>query len=314
MKILGINISHDFSICVYENKKITKFFMEERHIFKKGFKPEDMFKINHFIFSLFKEINFKPDLVIYSSFGRIWSEIFDEEIIQQIQKQLDHPPFYFNKKLHHVYHACSSFYFSNLSEAMAIVVDGGGACPIRIGYQEINSIFYMNKHKIIKLFQHFSNLRSLYLNKNFNKFYDTYSDYISVDFINGVEYHFSSLCLGGMNFIEACELANMKGEYGKLMGLSSYGYTNKKFNLNYDYVKIAKDAQEKTFNETCQLIEKAYSYKKTNNFILSGGYFLNCSNNFKYVKKYPNINFFVDPVPHDGGTAIGACIYYDKYK
>ena len=45
-----------------------------------------------------------------------------------------------------------------------------------------------------------------------------------------------------------------------------------------------------------------------------GGYFLNCSNNFKYVKQFPNLNFFVDPVPHDGGTAIGACIYYENYN
>ena len=53
---------------------------------------------------------------------------------------------------------------------------------------------------------------------------------------------------------------------------------------------------------------------KSNNIVLSGGYFLNCSNNFKYVKKYPNINFFVDPIPHDGGTAIGATVYYDNYR
>lgn len=315
MKILGINISHDFSICVYENNTITKFFMENRFIFDKEFKLEDTSKNKkNFIFSLFKEINFKPDLVIYSSHGRIWSELSDEDIIQQIQDQLNNPPFYFNKKNHHVYHACSSFYFSNFSEAMAIVIDGGGACPIKLGYREVQSIFYINKNKIFKLFQHFSNFQSLLLNNKFNRFYDVYSNYITAKFINGVEYYFSSLCLGGINFTEACEITEMPRKPGELMGLSSYGYTDKKFNLNYDYVKVAKDAQEKTFSETCEIIEKAYNYKQIKNFVLSGGYFLNCINNFKYVKKYPHINFFVDPVPHDGGTTIGACIYYDKYK
>jgi predicted NodU family carbamoyl transferase len=315
MKILGINISHDFSVCVYENEKITKYFMEERFIFQKNFRLEDSFKDKkNFVFSLFKEIDFKPDLVIYSSFGRIWNKVTDEELIQQLQEQLDNPPFYFNKKNHHIYHACSSFYFSNFSEAMGIVIDGGGACPDKIGYQEIQSIFYINKNKIIKLFQSLSNLRGLRISPDFNTLYNNYSNYDFLAFKDGVETIFSSLCLGGMNFIEACELTNMSGKYGELMGLSSYGYTDKKFNLNYDYVKIAKDTQEKTFNETCLIIEKAYNYKKINNFVLSGGYFLNCSNNFKYVKKYPHINFFVDPVPHDGGTAIGACIYYDKYK
>ena len=47
---------------------------------------------------------------------------------------------------------------------------------------------------------------------------------------------------------------------------------------------------------------------------MSGGYFLNCSNNFKYVEKYPDLNFFIDPIPHDAGTAIGAAIYYDRYS
>ena len=77
-------------------------------------------------------------------------------------------------------------------------------------------------------------------------------------------------------------------------------------------VEIAKNVQEKTFRETCMLIDGVKN--KSNNIVLSGGYFLNCSNNFKYVKKYPNINFFVDPIPHDGGTAIGATVYYDNYR
>ena len=97
------------------------------------------------------------------------------------------------------------------------------------------------------------------------------------------------------------------------MGLSSYAYCQNKYNLNYEKVNLAKEAQEKSFEKTCVLIEKALKFNNTSNIVLSGGYFLNCSNNFKYVKKYPNLNFFVDPIPHDGGTAIGACLYND-YK
>ena len=41
---------------------------------------------------------------------------------------------------------------------------------------------------------------------------------------------------------------------------------------------------------------------------------MNCLNNFKLVKKYPKLNFFVDPIAHDGGTAIGAALYYENYK
>jgi len=41
---------------------------------------------------------------------------------------------------------------------------------------------------------------------------------------------------------------------------------------------------------------------------------LNCSNNFKLVKHFPEYNFFVDPIPYDGGTAVGAAYLYENYK
>ena len=306
--ILGINISHNFSICIFKNNKVLDFFYEERHILHKKYQPKNL---NFFIISIFKKINFKPDLVIYSSFQRgedLKSEVNDEDVIKKIQTQLDNPPFYFNKTNHHIYHACSSFYYSNFDKAMAIVIDGGGSYPLGGFYREYESIFFINKKNVIKLFQHLSNLRSLYLPKLSN--IEEYSNIINNTFIDGVEYYFSSLSLGGLDFLNSCEKINMETEPGKLMGLSSYAYSNIKYNLNYDFVNIAKKIQEKSFNKTCELIEKAYSYKKIKNFVLSGGYFLNCSNNFKYVKKFPKFNFFVDPDPTDGGTALGACVYY----
>ena len=66
---------------------------------------------------------------------------------------------------------------------------------------------------------------------------------------------------------------------GKLMGLSSYG------NINGDRPEDkAKKLQIETEKETILLIEKALSYSKTKNIILSGGYALNCLNNFKYKR------------------------------
>jgi len=311
MKIIGINISHDPSVCIFYENKITGLFFEERFNLKKKF----VINNEDFFLSIFKKIDFKPDLVVYASYERNdENSVTDKKIIKKIQNQLDNPPYYFNKKNHHVYHACSSFYFSKFTEAMAIVIDGGGSKPQGKNYQEIQSIFYMNKNKILKLFQFLSNIRSIRLPTSFNNLKNNYSDFMTQEFIDGTEYLFSSAVVGGYNFIVACDLINMTEEPGKLMGLSSYAYTGKKYDLNYQHVEIAKYVQEKSFFETCELIEKAYNYKKIKNFVLSGGYFLNCSNNFKYVKKYPEFNFFVDPNPTDGGTSIGACVYYDSYR
>ena len=78
---------------------------------------------------------------------------------------------------------------------------------------------------------------------------------------------------------------------------------------NWAY-KLQKQTQENVLKYILKIVEKTGN----KNVCVSGGYFLNCSNNFKYVKQYPNLKFFVDPVPHDGGTAIGASIYYENYK
>jgi predicted NodU family carbamoyl transferase len=312
MKILGINLSHDFSICVYENNEIKDLWYEERFNINKTWeigKDEDF---NYHLISILKKINFKPDLICYSSFYR--SNTFkctDYDIINTIQKQLDNPNYFFNIHNHHIYHALCAFYFSSFQEAMSVVIDGGGSQPFDDQYQEMESIFYLNKKLIYTLYQHLSNRRFIRVANNI----ENYSGYAFYQYKKNIEFVFTSHSIGGFDFSRMCSLIGFnETDAGKLMGLSSYAYTDKKYNLNYEYVELAKKTQEKSFNSTCSLIEKAYNYKKIKNFVLSGGYFLNCSNNFKYVKKYPEFNFFVDPIPHDGGTAIGACIYYDKYR
>tara|TARA_R110000751_G_scaffold185313_1_gene291741 strand:+ start:3145 stop:4065 length:921 start_codon:yes stop_codon:yes gene_type:complete len=306
MKILSINISHDPSICVYEDGKIIDFYNEERFVGLKNYEPGPPPKIYQ---SILQKIDFKPDFVCYASFGSNYQYIpyNDEELIKNLQNQLNDPPYYFNVKEHHLYHAISSFYFSSFKEAAAIVVDGGGACNVYIPYQEIESIYYINKKNIKPIYKHHTRWRcNMKVGEKDNSF-------SSLQYLDGFLNKFSDMCTGGIDFETASVSCFGNGqEAGKVMGLSSYGYCEEKYDLDYNKVKIAKEAQEKTFIDTCNLIDKAKQIN--NNIVLSGGYFLNCSNNFKYVEKYPDLNFFVDPIPHDAGTAIGAALYYDIYK
>lgn len=69
---------------------------------------------------------------------------------------------------------------------------------------------------------------------------------------------------------------------------------------------IAKKLQIESEKHTIRLIRKALDLSGSKNVVLSGGYFLNCVNNYKYIEHFPDVNFFVDPIAHDGGTAIGA--------
>ena len=313
MIYLGINISHDSSIALYdtENKKINNFYKEERYRKVNYWIPT---KQDYNFLSILEKINKTPDLICYASFGRDekYHGESDDLIIEKIQNYLGNPPFFFNKDNHHIYHAFCGFYFSKLEKAFCIVIDGGGAQPQLNTYQEIESIYFLDKNNFKTVHQSFSNYRYCqYLNKSFP--FDKIPTPWKV--CNGVVYTYSSSPIGGLSFQRGCEAVGLdEDEAGKLMGLASYGYSDKKYDLNYKHVHIAKKVQEEHFERTCNLIEQCIDLNKTNNIILSGGCALNCTNNYRFVKKYLNINFFIDPIPSDAGTSIGACIYYDNYK
>ena len=91
---------------------------------------------------------------------------------------------------------------------------------------------------------------------------------------------------------------------GKVMGMASYGSDEPLVNNKYN---IAHALELSSLEYTCDLIQRAIDYKPDcKNIILSGGFALNCTNNYKYLQRFPDHQIFVDPIPHDGGTAAGA--------
>lgn len=63
--------------------------------------------------------------------------------------------------------------------------------------------------------------------------------------------------------------------------------------------------QQDTQRLVGDLIQKAIDLTGEKNICISGGFGLNCVANYYYKKRFPNINLFVDPISHDGGTSIG---------
>lgn len=88
--------------------------------------------------------------------------------------------------------------------------------------------------------------------------------------------------------------------------------------LSIDLNEVAKDEddlkfvqdlawklQQETQKQVGDLIEKAVQITGKKNVVIAGGFGLNCVANYYYKKRFPDINIYVDPVSHDGGTAIG---------
>jgi len=307
-KTLGVNISHNCSFAYFENDILKQYYEEERFNKIKNFDPEENEDSNYTseyqALKKFKNVTF--DVVVFSSYDRGHLQI-ELPIIKHILKQIKYKKYFFNINNHHVYHAICGYYFSKFQEAIALVTDGGGEKVFKpfLNFQVMESIFIINKKQIKKLYQNASNIR-------FNYF----SNHIKPEEENIKSYDFdltiTNKPLGGYNYGLYRKKAGFKpSEEGQLMGLAAY--KDKSTNLDKDTLDIAHKAQEETLQERIELIEKALTYSNYKNIILSGGYHLNCSNNFKLVKHFPKLNFFVDPIAYDGGTAVGAAYYYENY-
>ena len=68
---------------------------------------------------------------------------------------------------------------------------------------------------------------------------------------------------------------------------------------------LAWKVQQETQERVGDLIERAVDITGEENIVISGGYGLNCVANYYFKERFPELNIFIDPVAHDGGTTIG---------
>jgi len=303
---LGVNTSHNVSFAYFEDNILKEYYEEDRFNKIKNFLPEENedgnYTYKYKALEKFKDITF--DVVAFASYDRGHLQI-ELPIIKHILKQVKYKKYYFDINNHHIYHANCGYYFSKFKEAIAVITDGGGEIIHNRDFQVIQSIFTVNKEQIKKFYQKATNNFSYYFNDNEKIIEKNITDY-DFDLI------LSNALFGGYKYYRYTKKAGFKSfEEGQLMGIAAY--KNKNTNLDKNVLEIADKAQKETLQEIIELIERAKTYSDCKNIILSGGYHLNCANNFKLVKHFPELNFFVDPIPYDGGMAVGAAYYYENY-
>lgn len=247
--------------------------------------------------------------------------------------------------LHHLGHAASAFYGSGFDTAVAIVVDGAGSLhqekmdeegKSTAGY-ETESIYHCSyPHEFDALYKRYSNDNCLYYNNGIQEFdssvtitkaYEAVTFYLGFGFIEAgktmglspygkedetipdffvagkgnknllLPYYPGGAFIDEDRFTDLKRVYNPKDWHNDLSLLRDIDK-----NLAY---KIQKQAEEQMFD----LIQKALDISGENNVVISGGFGLNCVANYKYLKKFPGINFYIDPIAHDGGTSIGLAKY-----
>lgn len=239
----------------------------------------------------------------------------DELICQSIANQCQVEKYNFIPE-HHYFHAVCGSHLSPYDECIVITWDGGGYnshWQDYPRYQEIECIWHYKDNKVEALWKRYSNHRFVSeLQDNFPGYGEDClhcKEDLEVE-IDGVPSVFTSYPSMGMNFSNMSYAlgCDEKGRAaGKVMGMASYGDMHPKVFTKHT---VAQQLEHVSLEHSKEIIQYAIDMvPECKNIVLSGGYSLNCTNNYKYLQAFPDHQFFVDPIPHDGGTAVGAALH-----
>jgi len=314
VKIASVNWSHNCSVTLLEDGEI-KFFLEEERISRVKY---DEYPFH--VFNALKEYTDEIDYFIVSGlttgFYLQWRK--NNELVNNLKLFLY--KFFKVKEViieyvhkHHLCHASCAFYNSGFKNAVVIVLDALGADKNSL--DEIESGYYNCEAETVFEASYPSNFKTILSNR--------YIERPDVPIQNqtvGLVFQIAS---------EHCGFYYLDG--GKVMGLSAFGKDSKlpafylgdnmssnsiypeflfKNKTQFKKEDVAFAAQRDTQKRVDYLIESVLKKTNTRNFILTGGYAMNCVNNYRLVKKYLDINFYLEPMSTDAGVSYGAVKHF----
>lgn len=327
MYILGLNLIHDTSAALIKDGNIVGAIEEERLSRNKKTTDFPIKSINWLLKKANIEISDIDEIVtsfdtkqfINNSSPFEDNTIMHDDELEKNKEKIIIDNEYIRHKLlrdlekhgitkyteipHHLAHAGGAYFLSGFSEANILIIDGRG--------ESVSTSLMHGKNGEIEIIEQYpveDSLGHLY----------TYVTFL-------------------------CGLYSNIGQEGKTMGLAPYGKNNAKLKQYFDDViqfndmtysvdrtvlrKLIKFAQplnnintiskdlafhvQKKYEEALTFIAKRL-YAKTGckNFVLSGGVALNCEGNRVLLDQDYVDNIYVQPAANDGGTSLGAALYY----
>jgi len=343
MKILGFNPAHHGSACLLQDGELKYFIQEERigNRFKYDGLPFlsiiNLIKENYFDFVAWGTPSIEY-ITAQNNLTPFWIELITSFNTKAFRYQdLSHS--------HHLCHAAHSFYNSGFKSCIGVVIDGLGSDFEDWG-QETESIFecsYPSNFKLLyKNVHSFDPLNLTSYSKNHNKRLHASNNinlsrvYETVTCHLGWNINESGKTMGLAPYGKSNP--NFPPFFNKNTGNPNVFQGNKKSNIitgqtiqinenlnpqlklkkdpknwHYDESKITdleKDLAWQIQNDTQKIvgdyIEKSIKETGLKQVCCAGGYFLNCVTNYYLKKRFPDIEFYFEPIANDAGTAIGA--------
>jgi len=246
---------------------------------------------------------------------------------------------------HHLGHAASAFYNSGFDTAAAVIVDGSGSLkkvPFHPDDQSLTADVYETESiysceypaKFNPVFKRYAANNAPTVNEpsldidgavTTVKAYEAVSEYLGFGFIEaGKTMGLAPYGRSDKNIPDLLYGESKRGDKnllipaypaGAYVDENRFSYLKRKSDpkewhrdpskLTDAAKNLAWKVQKETQEYVGDLIEKAVDMTGETNIVIAGGYGLNCVANYYFKERFPELNIFVDPVSHDGGTSIG---------
>jgi carbamoyltransferase len=245
---------------------------------------------------------------------------------------------------HHLGHAACAFYNSGFEEAVAVIVDGAGSFKVVQNEQgqdvaagfETESIWYCKQPSsfgYVRKFYgsneghlHFTDKEMFEGSVTTTKAYEAVSQYLGFGFIE------AGKTMGLAPYGERDEnipelFVNDRGNKNVFIpnypagayidqNRNSYlrqnddpkTWHNDPSKLTVPQKNLAWRIQHDTQKLVGDLIDRAVQTTGLKNVVIAGGYGLNCVANYYFLQRFPDVNFYFEPIAHDGGTSIGVAM------
>ena len=336
MNILGFNPGHHGSACLLQDGEIKYFIQEERIGNRK--------KYCNYPFISFIDIlqNYKIDYITWGTPSVFYSMSTNDTTPLWCHLAYSYNPIFSYKEYsdsHHLCHAAHAFYNSGFKECLGVVIDGLGSFIKDIDH-ETETIFKCSYPGDFRVIYKNTITQKRYI--NLSQIYETITMHLGWNrdeagktmglspygkYNPNLPNLFKDNKGNSKVFYRSEEkntyLSNQSSTFIDTEANPQLKLKTNPKKWHYDESKITnleKDLAWKVQNDTQQLvgdyIEKAIKKTDLKQVCCSGGYFLNCVTNYYLQKRFPDIEFYFEPIANDAGTAVGAAklLYHSLTK
>ena len=344
MWLLGINVGHNGPAALYKDSELI-FYIEEDRLSRMKYDGNPFLGIEK-AFEYTDHIDFIILCGTRNAFGLVPWTGEDAYTCLVRKKQPGHKVETIKLgDAHHMTHAVTAFYNSGFDDAAALVIDGAGSGidipdleQIKHDTWEVESIWSLSYPANIE--RHLVN----YGTNNVDSFELTDDEcQVEVSDGHGITKSYEAVTQYlGFHAIEAGKTMGL-APYGKpndSIKIHDGRFNNRslikpKFpagnvircdldpalkenegdttwhadaDLIDDFRKDLAYAVQKSAEErVIGLIRKTIELTGKKKIVMAGGFVLNCVANYEFLKEFPDVEFYHEPVSHDGGNVMGAC-------